>query len=57
MATFTLTPEQALEYIAYAVLYRDLPEDFDGEITCEFTEDGLCEVTAREIVTTEDILN
>lgn len=44
----TLTPEEVLEYIAYAIWRRDLPDGFDGEITCEFNEDGSVEVYAVE---------
>jgi hypothetical protein len=40
----TLTPQEALEYVAFAVWYRDLPEEFDGQITCELNEDGSVEV-------------
>jgi hypothetical protein len=44
----TLTVEEALEYIAFAVWHRDLPEGFDGEITCEMNSDGSIEVYAVE---------
>jgi hypothetical protein len=42
----TLSFEEALEYIAYAVWHRDVPDDFDGEITCELNDDGSIEVYA-----------
>jgi len=42
----TLSVEEALEYIAFAVWHRDVPDDFDGEITCELNEDGSIEVYA-----------
>lgn len=41
-----LTMEEALEYVAYAVLMRDLPDEFDGDITCEINEDGEVEIYA-----------
>lgn len=44
----TLSAKEALEYIAFAVWYRDLPEGFDGEITCELNDDGSVEVYAVE---------
>lgn len=44
----TLKPEEVLEYIAYAIWRRDLPDGFDGEITCEFNEDGSVEVYTVE---------
>jgi hypothetical protein len=44
----TLTVEEALEYIAFAVWHRDLPEGFDGQITCEMNSDGSIEVYAVE---------
>ncbi|MCK9567845.1 hypothetical protein M0R72_02695 [Candidatus Pacearchaeota archaeon] len=44
----TLSVEEALEYIAFAVWHRDVPDDFDGEITCELNEDGSIEVYALE---------
>lgn len=50
----TLTPEEVLEYIAYAIWRRDLPDGFDGEITCEFNEDGSVEVYAVEQIETEE---
>lgn len=50
----TLTVEKALEYIAFAVWYRDLPEGFDGKITCELNEDGSIEVYAIDDNTTEE---
>ena len=54
----TLTVEEALEYIAFAVWHRDLPEGFDGQITCELNEDGSIEVYAIENDTTvEQTLN
>jgi len=42
----TLTVEEALEYVAFAVWHRDVPDGFDGEITCELNEDGSVEVYA-----------
>lgn len=42
----TLTTEEALEYIAFAVWHRDLQEGFDGKITCELNDDGSVEVYA-----------
>ncbi len=44
----TLTAQEALEYIAFAVWHRDLPEDFDGQITCELNDDGSVEIYAVE---------
>lgn len=41
-----LTIEEALEYIAFAVWKRNLPEEFDGDITCEMNEDGSVDVYA-----------
>ena len=43
-----LTVEEVLEYVAFAVWSRDLPEDFDGDVTCEMNEDGSVEVYAVE---------
>jgi hypothetical protein len=37
----TLTRDEALATIAWAIMVRDLPEDFEGEITCEFINDDL----------------
>lgn len=42
----TLSAKEALEYIAFAVWHRDVPDDFDGEITCELNDDGSIEVYA-----------
>lgn len=42
----TLTAQEALEYIAFAVWHRDLPDGFDGQITCELNDDGSVEVYA-----------
>lgn len=42
----TLTPQEALEYIAFAVWHIELPEEFDGQITCELNDDGSVEVYA-----------
>jgi hypothetical protein len=42
----TLTAQEALEYIAFAVWQRDLPDGFDGQITCELNDDGSVEVYA-----------
>lgn len=44
----TLSAEEALEYIAYAVWHKDLPDGFDGEITCELNDDGSVEVYASD---------
>jgi len=41
-----LTAQEALEYIAFAIWHKDLPEGFDGDITCEMNEDGSIEVYA-----------
>jgi hypothetical protein len=41
-----LSTKEALEYIAFAAWYRDLPDNWDGEITCEWTEDGEVEIIA-----------
>jgi hypothetical protein len=42
----TLTAKEALEYVAFAVWQRDLPDGFDGQITCELNDDGSVEVYA-----------
>lgn len=42
----TLTAQEALEYIAFAVWHRDLPDGFDGQIHCELNDDGSVEVYA-----------
>jgi hypothetical protein len=42
----TLSIEEALEYISFAIWQRDLPEGFEGEITCEMNDDGSIEVYA-----------
>ena len=47
----TLTLEEALEYVAFAVWYRDLPDEFDGKITCELNDHGSVEVYAVEEAT------
>lgn len=44
----TLTIEEVLEYIAFAIWTKDLPEEFDGEITCEMNDDGTVDVYAIE---------
>lgn len=44
----TLSAEEALEYIAFAVWHRDLPDTFDGEITCELNDDGSVEIYATD---------
>ena len=44
----TLSVKEALEYIAFAVWHRDVPDDFDGEITCELNDDGSIEVYAMD---------
>lgn len=36
--------KESLEYIAFAAWHIDLPEDFDGEITCGSNEDGSVEI-------------
>lgn len=47
----TLSVEEMLEYVAFAVWYRELQaRNFDGEITCELNEDGSVEVYAVEVV-------
>lgn len=47
----TLSPEEMLEYVAFAVWYRELEaRKFDGKITCELNEDGSVEVYAVETV-------
>jgi len=43
--------EEALQYIAFAILKKDLPEGFDGDITCEMNDDGSVEIYVTE---TED---
>lgn len=53
----TLTVEEALEYIAFAVWHRDVPDDFDGEITCELNDDGSIEVYAMDKPETEKSMN
>ena len=55
----TLSAKEALEYIAFAVWHKDLPKEFDGEITCELNEDGSVEVYAidKEEDPKEIILN
>ena len=50
----TLSSKEALEYIAYAVWQRDVPDDFDGEITCELNDDGSVEVYALSPDDSED---
>lgn len=52
----TLSAEEMLEYIAFAVWKRDLPEGFDGKITCELNEDGSVEVYAVEEVAESKLL-
>ena len=42
----TLSVKEALEYIAFAIWHKDLPKDFDGDITCEMNDDGTIEVYA-----------
>ena len=39
-----LTPKEALEAILFAILIRDLPEDFDADLRAEFDEDGGVEI-------------
>lgn len=39
-----LTPEEALEAILFAILIRDLPEDFDGTLNAEVDDEGNVEV-------------
>jgi hypothetical protein len=53
----TLSVEEALEYIAFAVWHRDVPDGFDGEITCELNEDGSIEVYALEPDSEADAAN
>lgn len=53
----TLSVEEALEYIAFAVWHRDVPDDFDGEITCELNDDGSIEVYATDKPEPEETLN
>jgi hypothetical protein len=43
-----LSLKEALEYIAFAVWHRDLPDSFDGDITCEMNDDGSVEIYAVE---------
>ena len=50
----TLSVKEALEYIAFAVWQRDLPEGFDGEITCEMNGDGSIEIYAVEKASNSD---
>lgn len=44
-----LTLEEALEAIAFCIFFRDLPENFNGNITCELNEDGSVEVYAETL--------
>lgn len=44
----TLTVKEVLEYVAFAIWTKDLPEEFDGEITCEMNDDGSVDVYATE---------
>jgi hypothetical protein len=55
----TLTVTEALEYIAFAVWHRDVPDDFQGEITCELNQDGSVDVYAvdPEVESDTPILN
>lgn len=53
----TLSAKEALEYIAFAVWQRDLPEGFDGEITCELNEDGSVEVYAVQASETDALVH
>jgi hypothetical protein len=39
-----LTPKEALEAILFAILIRDLPENFDAKMTAEFDDEGGVEV-------------
>lgn len=48
----TLTVKEVLEYVAFAIWTKDLPEEFDGEITCEMNDDGSVDVYAIEKDTT-----
>jgi hypothetical protein len=49
----TLSFEEALEYLAYAVMMRDLPDGFDGKITCELNDDGSIDIYAAPSETEE----
>jgi hypothetical protein len=44
----TLSITEALEYIAFAVWHRDVPDDFEGEITCELNDNGSIDVYALD---------
>lgn len=50
----SLSAKDALEYIAFAVWHRDLPDEFDGEITCEMNDDGSVEVYAVDKIDESD---
>lgn len=50
----TLTVKEVLEYVAFAIWTRDLPEEFDGEITCDMNDDGTVDVYAIEKDTSVD---
>ena len=39
-----LTEAEALENILFAILVKELPEDFDADMTARFTEDGEVEI-------------
>jgi hypothetical protein len=53
----TLSVEEALQYIAFAVWHMDMPDEFDGEITCELNDDGSIEVYATDKPEPEATLN
>ena len=52
----TLTPEEALEAILFAVMIRDLPEGLDAELTAEFDEDGNVEIFVAKKEENEKLL-
>lgn len=43
-----LSIEEALEAVAYAVSMRELPDDFDGSITCSVNDEGDIEIVAED---------
>lgn len=51
-----LSATEALEYLAYAIYSKDLPEDFNGKITCELNADGSVEVYATFNEDTDTVL-
>jgi hypothetical protein len=48
-----LSIKEALEYIAMAAWYKDVPEEFDGEITCEMNDDGSVDLYASSMTKEE----